>query len=453
MAPVNNPSRICLLIVGMHRSGTSAVAGSLARLGLPMGEHLLAAGEDNPKGYFEHEEAVRIDDALLDALGRRWDDPRELPEGWLRTPAADDARVAIAGLLEREFSAAGLFALKDPRLCRLLPLWLETLRATGIEPRVLLVVRHPAEVAASLAKRNGFSPAMSQLLWLEHMLAAERDSRDCARAVVTYDDLIAAPEATLGQAVTALNLGHLVAMPDGAKLSGFVSAGDRHFSGGPALAAAAGAHDDLGADAMSLLTRLPVDATRFDGLRQRLRESLSPFLALLESLASQSLEARRRSVAAVVDVARVQSELNAQIEWSRTAVAEREALQAALAEARSALAAQVEWSQTAVAEREALQAALAEARSALAAQIEWSQAAVVEREALQAELAGTRSALTAQIAWSEGAVVERTALNQRIHDLQLALLRYEATLIGRLQRRWMAWRDGRAQLRKDTTTP
>lgn len=447
---MNNPSRIGLLIVGMHRSGTSAVAGSLARLGLPLGENLLAAGEDNPKGYFEHEEAVRIDDRLLDALDRRWDDPRELPEGWLRTPAADEARAAITRLLEREFSGVRLFALKDPRLCRLLPLWLETLRATGIEPRVLLVVRHPAEVAASLAKRNGFSPALSQLLWLEHMLAAERDSRGCARAVVTYDDLIAAPEITLGRAMTALGLDHLVAAMDEAKLSGFVSAGDRHFSGVTALAAGAGVHDDLVADAMSLFVQSPVDAFRFDGLRQCLHESLSPFLALLEGVASQLLEARRESVAAAVDAARVRSELNAQIEWSRTAVAEREALQAALAEARSALAAQVEWSRTAVAERESLQAALAEARSALAAQIEWSQAAVVEREALQAELAGTRSALTAQIAWSEAAVVERAALNQRIHDLQLALFRYEATLIGRLQRRWMAWRDGRAQLRKDT---
>lgn len=436
---MNNPSRIGLLIVGMHRSGTSAVAGSLARLGLPMGEHLLAAGEDNPKGYFEHEEAVRIDDALLDALGRRWDDPRELPEGWLRTPAADDARVAIAGLLEREFSAAGLFALKDPRLCRLLPLWIETLRATGIEPRVLLVVRHPAEVAASLAKRNGFSPALSQLLWLEHMLAAERDSRDCARAVVTYDDLIAAPGATLGQAMRALDLDHLVATTDGAKLSGFVSAGDRHFSGGTALAAGAEARDELVADAMSLFAQPPIDAFRFDRLRQCLQESLSPFRALLDGVASQSLEARQESVAAAVAAARVQSELNAQIEWSRAAVAEREALQAALAEARSALAAQVEWSQAAVVEREALQAELAGTRSALTAQIAWSDAAMVEREALQTELAALNQKVSEQ--------------DQRIHDLQLALLRYEATLIGRLQRRWMAWRDGRAQLRKDTTTP
>ena len=102
---------------------------------------------------------------------------------------------------------------------------------------------------------------------------------------------------------------------------------------------------------------------------------------------------------------------------------------------------------------------------ALAAQVAWSEGAVGEREALQAELADTRSALHAQVAWSEQAVVVREALQaeyealehalaterHRGDDLQSRLSRYEATLVGRLQRRWMAWRDGRAQLRKDTT--
>lgn len=427
---------IGLLVVGMHRSGTSAVAGSLAQLGLPLGRHLLAAGDDNPKGYFEHEDAVRIDDALLDALDRRWDDPRALPADWMQAPAANDARQAISALLAREFSGMPLFALKDPRVCRVLPLWKDALRTAGIEPRVLLVVRHPSEVAASLRKRNGFSPALSLVLWLEHMLAAERDSRDCARSVIAYDDLVASPEEALASAIAALGLERFMGAVPSEPLSRFVSQADRHFAGGGDLATGSG-FDDIANQALALLASQPLDTAAFDGLWKRYRARMADAGGLAEAIADVALRATRAVRAGEVEQARLQSALNAQLAWSEAAVAEREALQAALAEARSALAAQVAWSEGAVAEREALQAELADTRSALHAQVAWSEQAVVVREALQAEYEALEHALATE--------------RHRGDDLQSRLSRYEATLVGRLQRRWMAWRDGRAQLRKDTT--
>lgn len=400
MDPMNDMPRIALLIVGMHRSGTSAMAGSLARLGVPLGARLLAAGEDNPKGYFEHEDAVRLDDALLDRLDRRWDDPRPLPEGWLQGAAAAEARREIGRLLEREFAGAPLFALKDPRMCRLLPLWIDALRAAAVEPRVLLVVRHPSEVAASLHRRDGFGAALSERLWLEHMLAAERDSRGCRRAVATYDALLAAPAQVLQQAVHALGLDPLIPTGTGAALSGFVSAGDRHFAGG-AAARPEGAGDGIAEAAFALFADGTLDGAGFDTLQQRLDARHAPAAALVEALAARALQAER--------------------------AAEQQAV--ASSELRSRLNAQVAWSDAAVVEREGLQAALAETRSALTAQIAWSDAAVVERDGLHVALAGARDALECE--------------RQRADALQLKISRYEATLPGRLLRRWLAWRDNR----------
>jgi hypothetical protein len=424
---MNRPKSIALLIVGMHRSGTSAVAGSLAQLGMPLGRRLIAAGEDNPKGYFEHEEAVRLNDALLDGLDRSWDDPRDMPDVWMHSPATESARAAIGRLLAHDFSGMKLFALKDPRMCRLLPLWLEALRAADVEPRVLLVVRHPFEVAASLKRRNGFAPALSELLWLQHMLAAERDSRACRRAVLRYDDLVAAPEDALRKAAASLGL-KSVEPPEDGVLSGFVSADDRHFRGGAGLLPGT-ALDEIAHDALASFYDLPLDAARFDALRRRLRAQMSPAAELVAALAAQVLKTRRESMAEGVLMADLQSRLNAQIAWSEAAVSEREAMQAQLAEVRAALNAQVAWSKGAVAEREALQAELAEVRSALTAQIAWSDAAVLKHEALQAELVGERSASALQL--------------ERIRALELRISRYEATLVGRLQRRWLAWRDNR----------
>ena len=176
-------------MLGMHRSGTSSFVGLAARLGAALGSDLLAANEFNPRGYGEHRGVVEIHDRFLAAEGLRWDAPRR-PQHF-DGEAAERARSDLAGLLAREFAAAPLFAVKDPRLCRLLPLWAPLLESLGARPACVLVVRHPLEVAASLERRDRIAPARSHLLLLEHMLAAERETRDWPRSVVLFDELFA----------------------------------------------------------------------------------------------------------------------------------------------------------------------------------------------------------------------------------------------------------------------
>lgn len=182
-----------LVVLGMHRSGTSALAGMLHHLGVALGSRLMAASLDNPRGYWEHSDIVSVHERLMAALGWGWDDIRSLPAGFERLEPAQTASHELAAVLQRDFANTPLWGVKDPRLCRLLPLWTELLAVERVESRYLLAVRHPLDVAQSLATRDRMNMTWGMLLWLGHLLDAERASRDSKRVVVHYEALVGAP--------------------------------------------------------------------------------------------------------------------------------------------------------------------------------------------------------------------------------------------------------------------
>ncbi|HMB68683.1 MAG TPA: sulfotransferase family protein, partial [bacterium] len=182
--------RLALLVLGMHRSGTSALTRIVNLLGAELGENLLPAHPDNETGFWEHRDVVVLHDELLAALGTSWDDPRPIAEEDLRGPIAEPYRDRLRELLVRDFETAPCFAIKDPRLCRLLPLWLPLLEELKVRTACILVGRHPDEVAASLDRRNEVADANARLLWLGHVLSSEWHSRHLPRAFVTFDGLL-----------------------------------------------------------------------------------------------------------------------------------------------------------------------------------------------------------------------------------------------------------------------
>ena len=219
-----------IVVLGMHRSGTSAVSGCLSQLGIHLGGNLLSPihGE-NDKGFWEHRGIVAIHDLLLAELGSSWDDVRTLPQGWWDSPAAVTASANLLEVLSGDLTRAGYWGVKDPRMCRLLPLWQRLFARIRVEPAYVLVLRHPWEVVASLSKRNGFSAQKSGLIYLDHMLAAERLTRNQPRVLVHYDALIRDPASTMLSISDTLGLG-LEGIIDSSrdKLAEFVSADLRH---------------------------------------------------------------------------------------------------------------------------------------------------------------------------------------------------------------------------------
>jgi hypothetical protein len=178
-----------IVVLGMHRSATSMLARTLHARGCALSQQLLGANSSNPSGHWESTVAIDINDRLLTALGRSWDDLRALPPGWLETADAAEARNRIRILVNDDFRKASLWAIKEPRMCRLAPLWLDTIAGQGFAPKVVMAVRHPFEVALSLLRRDGMPVPQGLLLWARHLLEAEAASREVPRVVVDHGQI------------------------------------------------------------------------------------------------------------------------------------------------------------------------------------------------------------------------------------------------------------------------
>ena len=180
----------CLVILGAHRSGTSALMGSLHRMGIYLGSRYIV-------DHYEHTDIVTANDVLLNRLDSAWDDPFALPERWWRQEQLADVKSGLGSIVDREFGGRALWGLKDPRLCVLLPLWLELLKLRRIEPLFIIALRNPFEIARSHTKRDGFSTEKGLVLWLNQILSAEQYSRGFKRCFCRFDDILRDPEAAL----------------------------------------------------------------------------------------------------------------------------------------------------------------------------------------------------------------------------------------------------------------
>jgi len=187
----------CLVVLGMHRSGTSALTGVLERVGVDLGNELMTPAADNPSGFFENTLVVDTNEAILAASGSAWDSPFALANNWQDKLTDNTLAQAASAFIQSNITSEHVYALKDPRLSRLLPWWQSLFVKAGVTGRYVILVRHPLEIADSLAARNGLSQTHSLLLWMHYMLEAERYTRGQPRAFVHYHDLLDDPVATV----------------------------------------------------------------------------------------------------------------------------------------------------------------------------------------------------------------------------------------------------------------
>ncbi|HEY7789830.1 MAG TPA: hypothetical protein VIC33_04915 [Vicinamibacterales bacterium] len=159
-----------VLVLGMHRSGTSVAAAALPCLGVSLGDCLIGAAPDNERGFWEDAHVLDLDAAVLNALGQQWDTSTAIDTAGFSAPSVTRFSRTGRRIVQDRLSRFPLFGLKEPRICRLLPFWRPILQESGCEVAAVHVVRHPMSVAGSLAARNGLDVSRGLELWRRYVL-------------------------------------------------------------------------------------------------------------------------------------------------------------------------------------------------------------------------------------------------------------------------------------------
>lgn len=279
-----------VVVIGMHRSGTSALTDAIRLLGCSIGDtgDFTSPRQWNPEGNWEHQRLIERNDLVLELHGGTWFAPPRLGDGWASRRKAR----AMLPRLRSEFAATYPeegWVWKDPRACLTLPLWLQAWDST---PVAVMAFRHPLAVAKSLAARNGFSRRHGLALWEIYNAQALWHLREVPATVHRYERALDDPAGFVDELSEAL-------AQQGVALNG--TPADAAGALKPSLRRNAAEEDDLGSLTGSqrrlwgLLNELAAGGSWPDdeGLKQLTSTSLATRLLLFSKIPP-----RRRAILA-----------------------------------------------------------------------------------------------------------------------------------------------------------
>jgi hypothetical protein len=398
--------RPIVLILGMHRSGTSLCSHILSALGVDMADEM-GAGATNAKGHWERCEIVESHDRILHLFNRDYyNDPQAwtlgrfydfaLPVAWWADPRVVQIRREIVAFLEKRMGN-DYFGFKDPRTVRLMPVWHQILNELKLAPRVVLCLRNPIQVARSLNARDGLDPEIGEYRWLVHMVDFFRYASNLDFCTVEYEEWFNNPAANIEKLQKFLGLPWQQSEADlSLVLSGVIDPAARHDNSD---------HRQASQPLVRTLYKLATSDGQ-DGASDQIHSIVSQFISF-----QQLQKPFIRAYEDVTKDAAKYSEIVGEAKFLRTALSERDAAIAA-GDARSAA---VEARLTeALAEIEQQRAQIAEVarqrddRAEIERESNGLKATLIEREAALAEHSRRADELLAalQLAQAESAARE-----------------------------------------------
>ncbi len=200
-----------IIIVGMQRSGTSALSGALRELGVFFGREdlLYQADTNNPGGYFEHRKATTLNLWCLDTFQMHPTSFGQLPKDWQEHPTALALTKELKKFLVDDFARQGRWGIKQPVTSLVLPLYNHVFAQLGVRPHYVVCVRNPLENMASEARLD-FGDAYRVMAslgpraigsWLRYTLGSLADAQSHTVNVVPYNELLADPSMVLNKIV------------------------------------------------------------------------------------------------------------------------------------------------------------------------------------------------------------------------------------------------------------
>jgi hypothetical protein len=412
--------RPIVLVLGMHRSGTSLCSHILSALGVDMADNIAGPGNasvtpENPRGHWERWEIVEFHNRILglfnrDYLGRVHD--FALPVAWWADPQVAQIRSEIVAFLEQRMGSS-YFGFKDPRAVRLMPMWHQIFSGLKLAPKLVLCLRNPAQVARSLNAREGLDREIGEYRWLVHMIDFFRYTSNFDFCTVEYEEWFNNPSANIEKLQKFLDLSWQQSEADlGLVLSGVIDPGARHDDFD---------HREAGQPLVRTLYKLASRAGQDGETRDQIADIVSQFVSF-QQLQGPFLQAFED----VAKTAAKYPEIEQQATALRAAVSERDAaVEAADARAAGAEGRLAEALLEIDQQREQMNAALAERETALADLSRRADELLAALQAAQAEVAAREAALSHAEQEAQDRSAAALAMQSEIAALRDALTQAE----------------------------
>ncbi|MBV8335556.1 MAG: hypothetical protein JO358_08995, partial [Alphaproteobacteria bacterium] len=434
-----------VIVLGMHRSGTSLCSHILSALGVDMSDKVEGPGSaaltpDNPHGHWERWEIVEVHDRILHLFNRDYFGQLHdfaLPVAWWADPRVVQIRRDIVTFLDKRLGE-GYFGFKDPRTVRLMPLWHQILRELRLSPKVVFCLRNPAHVARSLHVRDGLDPEVGEYRWLVHVIDFFRYSNSLDFCTVEYEDWFIDPFVNLNKFTQFLDLPWRQSQSELALLlSGIIDPRARHDGHD---------HPEARQPLVRSLYKLASRADKDIAARDQIGSIVAQFVGF-----QQLQKPFQQAFEDVTKVAAGLPEIEQEMAALRAAAGERDALIAAQRtqldqltnehEARIAIETEGNVLRAALAEREAALAELSRQANELSTAVQSAQAertaqqeALVRAEQMAQQQAASVAALQAEaealreaLALAEQRAAAAEARQSEIAALQEALAQAEHT--------------------------
>lgn len=276
-----------LFVLGMARSGTSALTRVLSLCGATLPPGMMGADHANQRGYWEPRKSIYLNRDILYRQGSFWWDLSILDS---ESFDADDRSAATRAITDylKGLPPAPLVVIKDPQIVPLAELWFDAARQAGFDVSAVIAVRHPDDVSASVQAAACLAPEHATALWLKANLLAERNTRNVSRVFIEYSSLLEDWRREVKRVCSALDVD--LEMDDEKSVDEFLTTDLHHQKcNGPVA-------DRFGTKWTSAVYHVmyeaaqdqPLDTLALDGIYESYRASVHDFGVALESQRKRS---------------------------------------------------------------------------------------------------------------------------------------------------------------------
>ena len=195
-----------VVVLGMHRSGTSTATRILETMGVSLGDNLIPPSRDNEKGYFEDLDVNGLNNEMLRYVGVEWHTSLIPDAGMIETLSNTRFFQRACDLLRVKANRCAILGIKDPRFSLLLPFWSRVFDCIGLSAKYIIVVREPLAVVQSVLKRDHYPPDHTLWVWMNYTLGSLSVTQAYPRLVVAYQNVLKNAEKEATRISRFLNL-------------------------------------------------------------------------------------------------------------------------------------------------------------------------------------------------------------------------------------------------------